>query len=198
MIQILQEPSDPIVLKRHPGVKLYNEGMLALTQHQYAKAIKILQSFAKQFPEDFDTDNAYWMGYAYFELGDFKNAKKSLKVVLRKYEHRPTSQGYKTPDTIYLLGKIALQDNQPAQAKFYYQKVIELFPTSASARKAEGDLGLLNTKNGLPSRLDRNSNSFLIKKDLNNQLDDPPPLILLQTFFYATQYTHCCFSSILS
>lgn len=141
----LQEPSDPIVLKRHPGVKkLYNEGMLALTQHQYAKAIKILQSFAKQFPDDFDTDNAYyWMGYAYFELGNFKNAKKSLKLVLRKYEHRPTSQGYKTPDTIYLLGKIALQDKQPAQAKFYYQKVIELFPTSASARKAEGDLSLL-------------------------------------------------------
>ena len=115
-------------MKRHPGVKrLYNQGMTAIIQQDYSEAIQHFQNFVRQFPDDSDSDNAYyWIGHAYYKLGQYRKADGAFREVLRKYEHRPTTQGYKTPDTIFMLGKLAQEQEEDKRAIYYFEEVIKM------------------------------------------------------------------------
>ena len=139
----LVPPQDPFILIRHPGVKkIYNQGMTAVIQKDHSQAILVFENFTNRFPDNLDSDNAfYWIGRSYFELNEWKKAEESFRKVLTRYEHRPTSQGYKTPDSIYMLGKLQLQQNLEQRAVYYFEEVIKRFPGSAAARNAERDLG---------------------------------------------------------
>jgi len=139
----LVPPEDPFILIRHPGVKkIYNQGMTAVIQKNHSQAILVFKNFTSRFPDNLDSDNAfYWIGRSYFELNEWKKAEESFRKVLTRYEHRPTSQGYKTPDSIYMLGKLQLQQNLEQRAVYYFEEVIKRFPGSAAARNAERDLG---------------------------------------------------------
>ena len=139
----LNPPDDPFILIRHPGVKkIYNQGMTAIIQKNHDQAILVFENFTERFPEDLDSDNAfYWIGRSYLELNQLKKAEEAFRKVLRLYEHRPTSQGYKTPDAIYMLGKLQELQNLDQRAAYYFEEVIKRFPGSAAARNAERDLG---------------------------------------------------------
>ena len=139
----LNPPEDPFILIRHPGVKkIYNQGMTAVIQKDHPQAILVFENFTKRFPDNLDSDNAfYWIGRSYFELNEFKKAEEAFRKVLTRYEHRPTSQGYKTPDSIYMLGKLSVKLNLEQRAVYYFEEVIKRFPGSAAARNAERDLG---------------------------------------------------------
>ena len=128
---------------RHPGVKkIYNQGMTAVIQKNHHQAILVFENFTTRFPDNIDSDNAfYWIGRAYFELNEWEKAEESFRKVLTRYEHLPTSQGYKTSDSIYMLGKLQLQQNLEQRASYYFEEVIKRFPGSAAARNAERDLG---------------------------------------------------------
>jgi len=138
----LNPPDDPFILIRHPGVKkMYNQGMTAVIQKDHSQAILVFENFTKRFPDNLDSDNAfYWIGRSYFELNELEKAEESFRKVLTRYEHRPTSQGYKTPDSIYMLGKLQLRQNLDQRAVYYFEEVIKRFPGSAAARNAERDL----------------------------------------------------------
>jgi tol-pal system protein YbgF len=139
----LNPPEDPFILIRHPGVKkIYNQGMTAVIQKDHPQAILVFENFTKRFPDNLDSDNAfYWIGRSYFELNEFKKAEEAFRKVLTRYEHRPTSQGYKTPDSIYMLGKLSVKLNLEQCTVYYFEEVIKRFPGSAAARNAERDLG---------------------------------------------------------
>ena len=122
--------------------KIYNQGMTAVIQKNHPQAILVFENFTSRFPDNLDSDNAfYWIGRSYFELNEWKKAEESFRKVLTRYEHRPTSQGYKTPDSIYMLGRLQLQQNLEQRAVYYFEEVIKRFPGSAAARNAERDLG---------------------------------------------------------
>jgi len=139
----LNPPEDPFILIRHPGVKkIYNQGMTAIIQKNHNQAILVFENFTERFPEDLDSDNAfYWIGRSHLELNELKKAEEAFRKVLRLYEHRPTSQGYKTPDAIYMLGKLQSLQNLDKRAVYYFEEVVKRFPGSAAARNAERDLG---------------------------------------------------------
>ena len=139
----LNFPEDPFILIRHPGVKkIYNQGMTAIIQKNHDQAIMVFENFTERFPEDLDSDNAfYWIGRSHLELNELKKAEEAFRKVLRLYEHRPTSQGYKTPDAIYMLGKLQALQNLDQRAVYYFEEVVKRFPGSAAARNAERDLG---------------------------------------------------------
>ena len=139
----LNPPDDPFILIRHPGVKkIYNQGMTAIIQKNHDQAILVFENFTERFPEDLDSDNAfYWIGRSHLELNELKKAEEAFRKVLRLYEHRPTSQGYKTPDAIYMLGKLQAMQNLDQRAVYYFEEVVKRFPGSAAARNAERDLG---------------------------------------------------------
>ncbi|SVE32807.1 uncharacterized protein METZ01_LOCUS485661, partial [marine metagenome] len=56
------------------------------------------------------------------------------------YVHRPTSQGYKTPDAIYMLGKISERRSDNVTVGYYYRTVIARYPGSVAAKNATRDL----------------------------------------------------------
>ena len=142
----LSEPENPVILIRHPGVKkIYNQGMNEVIQRQHESAIRIFENYVKRFPEDMDSDNAlYWIGHSYFQLKQNQKAERAFRKILTGYEHRPTSQGYKTPDAIYMLGKISERRRDPVASKYYYQTVIARYPGSVAARNATRDLNRLS------------------------------------------------------
>ena len=118
--------------------------MTRIIQRDFEEAIRIFENFVDRFPDDLDSDNAlYWIGHAYFQLHQPSKAEKVFRRILTQYEHRPTSQGYKTPDAIYMLGRIfGKQDNRTA-ANYYFQEVSRRFPGSAAARNAQREKELL-------------------------------------------------------
>ena len=138
----LTEPENPVILIRHPGVKkIYNQGMNEVIQRQHESAIRIFENYVKRFPEDMDSDNAlYWIGHSYFQLKQNQKAERAFRKILTGYEHRPTSQGYKTPDAIYMLGKISERRRDPVASKYYFRTVIARYPGSVAARNATRDL----------------------------------------------------------
>ncbi len=139
----LDPPDDPFILIRHPGVKrIYNQGMTAIIKKNHEQAIKVFENFTERFPNDLDSDNAfYWIGRSHLELNQLEKAEGAFRKVLTLYEHRPTTQGYKTPDSIYMLGKLNQHKNLNQPASYYYKEVIKRFPGSAAAKNAERDLG---------------------------------------------------------
>ena len=139
----LDPPEDPFILIRHPGVKkIYNQGMTAVIKKNHEQAIQVFENFTERFPNDLDSDNAfYWIGRSHLELNQVEKAEGAFRKVLTLYEHRPTTQGYKTPDSIYMLGKLNQHKNLNQRASYYYKEVIKRFPGSAAARNAERDLG---------------------------------------------------------
>ena len=142
----LSEPENPVILIRHPGVKkIYNQGMNEVIKRQHESAIRIFENYVKRFPEDMDSDNAlYWIGHSYFQLKQNQKAERAFRKILTGYEHRPTSQGYKTPDAIYMLGKISERRRDPVASKYYYRTVIARYPGSVAARNATRDLNRLS------------------------------------------------------
>ena len=142
----LSEPENPVILIRPPGVKkIYNQGMNEVIQRQHESAIRIFENYVKRFPEDMDSDNAlYWIGHSYFQLKQNQKAERAFRKILTGYEHRPTSQGYKTPDAIYMLGKISERRRDPVASKYYYRTVIARYPGSVAARNATRDLNRLS------------------------------------------------------
>ncbi|MFL2750186.1 MAG: tetratricopeptide repeat protein [bacterium] len=142
----LSEPENPVILIRHPGVKkIYNQGMNEVIQRQHESAIRIFENYVIRFPEDMDSDNAlYWIGHSYFQLKQNQKAERAFRKILTGYEHRPTSQGYKTPDAIYMLGKISERRRDPVASKYYYRTVIARYPGSVAARNATRDLNRLS------------------------------------------------------
>ena len=142
----LSEPENPVILIRHPGVKkIYNQGMNEVIQRQHESAILIFENYVKRFPEDMDSDNAlYWIGHSFFQLKQNQKAERAFRKILTGYEHRPTSQGYKTPDAIYMLGKISEGRRDPVASKYYYRTVIARYPGSVAARNATRDLNRLS------------------------------------------------------
>ena len=141
----LEPPETPQLLRRRPGVKkLYNQGMDALIKQNYDEAIRMFENLVIQFPDDLDADNAqHWVGHAHFKLRQLEDAELAFRKVLRNYEHRPTSQGYKTPEAILMLGRVMMLRKQTEQAHYYWEEVTQRYPDSSAAREAKKDLAKL-------------------------------------------------------
>ncbi|MBF0279350.1 MAG: tol-pal system protein YbgF [SAR324 cluster bacterium] len=144
----LVEPENPLKLKKRPQVrKLYDQGLDAMINHKYQEAIQTFQDMLKQFPDDEYSDNAmFWLGHVQFSLNRLDQAEEAFHKVLSQYEHRPTTQGYKTPDAIYMLGKISNSRGDNKKSAYYYTEVIKRFPGSTAASNAEEDLKSLAEK----------------------------------------------------
>ncbi len=144
----LNEPIAPYKLKSRPEVKkLYDQGMGAMINRKYQEAVQIFEDMLQQFPDDEYSDNAqFWLGHIHFTLNRLNQSQEAFQKVLQNYEHRPTSQGYKTPDAIYMLGKIAESNNNLAHAQYYFEQVINRFPNSTAASNAEDNLKVLSNR----------------------------------------------------
>ncbi|MER2497127.1 tol-pal system protein YbgF [Vibrio neptunius] len=104
---------------------------LILKKRDYAGAIAAFQQFQKDFPDSIFAPNAhYWLGQLYFADKQDKEAVKSFAAVVSYKDSN------KRADALVKLGDISQRNNNTAQAKKYYQQVIDDYPDSASAKLA--------------------------------------------------------------
>ncbi len=108
---------------------------LILKKRDYNGAIAAFQQFQKDYPDSSFTPNShYWLGQLYYAKKQDKEAVKSFAAVLTY------ANSNKRPDALVKLGDIAQRNNNAAQAKKYYQQVIDEYPNSSSANLAKEQL----------------------------------------------------------
>jgi tol-pal system protein YbgF len=73
----------------------------------------------------------FWIGYIYFNQGDFENALKNFDLVLAKY---PANT--KTPDAMYWKGKTLMKLEKRTPAATEFREVIRRYPGSEAAANA--------------------------------------------------------------
>lgn len=138
----IQDPISPIKLEIVPGAKkLYRKAFKKFSGKRYLASVKDFSQFLERFPNDQDADNSqFWMGQAQFIVGNYLEAEHSFRKILKVYQHGNTRRGYKTPDSILMLGRIYLIREKPNRAKYYFRKVITMFPNSRSSVKAKNEI----------------------------------------------------------
>jgi len=108
---------------------------LILKKRDYTGAIAAFQQFQKDYPDSSFTPNShYWLGQLYFAKKQDKDAVKSFAAVITYKDSN------KRADALVKLGEIAERNNNSAQAKKYFQQVVDEYPNSASAKLAQARL----------------------------------------------------------
>lgn len=108
---------------------------LILKERDYNGAIAAFQKFQTDFPDStFAPNSHYWLGQLYFAKKQDKEAVKSFAAVVSYKDSN------KRADALVKLGDIASRNNNAAQAKKYYQQVVNEYPDSASAKLAKEHL----------------------------------------------------------
>jgi len=142
----LTPPKTPIILSIQPGAKRhYNGAFKIYSQKIYPNAIGAFEQFLTRFPNDQDADNSqFWIGQCYYRSGNYIQAERAFRKVLRNYQHGETQRGFKSPDAILMLGRLYGKNNKPIKARKYYEYVTKFFPNSQSANKARIELQSMN------------------------------------------------------
>ena len=142
----LTPPASPIALEVISGAKSsYKDAFRVFAQKNYIKSVKMFEDFLIKYPNDQDVDNAqFWIGQAYFNQKNYFLSESAFRKVLRNYPHGETRNGYKSADSILMLGRIYTSRSRPIRARYYFKKVVELFPQSRSASKAKKELEAMN------------------------------------------------------
>ncbi|HDM8132319.1 TPA: tol-pal system protein YbgF [Vibrio harveyi] len=108
---------------------------LILKKRDYTGAIAAFQQFQKDYPDStYSANSHYWLGQLYFAKKQDKEAVKSFAAVVSYKDSN------KRADALVKLGDIAERNNNAAQAKKYYQQVVDEYPGSASAKVASSKL----------------------------------------------------------
>ncbi|MFM2585560.1 tol-pal system protein YbgF [Vibrio campbellii] len=108
---------------------------LILKKRDYAGAIAAFQQFQKDYPDStYSANSHYWLGQLYFAKKQDKEAVKSFAAVVSYKDSN------KRADALVKLGDIAERNKNDAQAKKYYQQVVDEYPGSASAKIASSKL----------------------------------------------------------
>ncbi|EOD9420181.1 tol-pal system protein YbgF [Vibrio campbellii] len=108
---------------------------LILKKRDYTGAIAAFQQFQKDYPDStYSANSHYWLGQLYFAKKQDKEAVKSFVAVVSYKDSN------KRADALVKLGDIAERNKNDAQAKKYYQQVVDEYPGSASAKVAGSKL----------------------------------------------------------
>ncbi len=108
---------------------------LILKKRDYAGAIAAFQQFQKDYPDStYSANSHYWLGQLYYAKKQDKEATQSFAAVVAFKDSN------KRADALVKLGEIAERNNNAAQAKKFYQQVVDEYPDSASAKIAASKL----------------------------------------------------------
>ena len=143
----LTPPLSPIRLTVMPGAKRhYQNAFKSFTKKSYLSAAQEFEQFIRRFPNDQDADNSqFWIGQCLYRTGNFLEAERAFRKVLKNYAHGDTVRGYKTPDAVLMLGRIYLKRDKPIKARSYFEHILANFPDSQSAGKARREIQAMNS-----------------------------------------------------
>lgn len=138
---LFNSPIKKIKLKNIVSAKSnYKKAYKLYSKKNYPEAILAFNSYLKIYPQDNAADNAvFWTGLAYWQQNKIKKAKQYFALVIKNYDFISTENGGKTPDALLMLARLE-QKQRPDYSKEYYQKIIELFPQTTAAKRANSSL----------------------------------------------------------
>jgi len=109
----------------------YEQALRLFYARDYSNAIQVWDILHTQYPNYKLTSNCqYWIGEAYFGLGQYENAVKAFQNVFN-YDF-----SYKKDDATLMLGRSYLKLGDVARARSYFQGVIDDYPQSEYVEKA--------------------------------------------------------------
>ena len=115
---------------------VYDKALAAFNAGEFAKSIKLFQSFIKSSPKDSKVPNAlYWIGVNQISLKDFKGARATNQEI---YKNHPDSP--KAPDALLNLASAWTGLGESATARATLKLLIAKYPESAAAEKARARL----------------------------------------------------------
>ena len=120
---------------------LYQAGLDALKQGDYAKAQGHFDAFLKQYPKDPLTPNVYyWMGESYYAQANYR---KSGELFLKSFQEYPNSG--KAPDSLLKLALSLQSAKQTVQACQSFGEVLKRYPNASPSvinRAKQGQMAL--------------------------------------------------------
>lgn len=117
----------------------YEEAYNLYKKRDFKGAISAFSSFIANYPSTSYTDNAfYWRGECYYAMGEFRKAIDEFDIVEKKFP-----KGNKVPDAMLKKGYSYIKIKNIPKAKSFFKKVIKLYPSSRSAKKAAEKIDLL-------------------------------------------------------
>lgn len=111
-----------------------------VNSEDWGKALTGFQGFLQRYPKSPLADNAqYWVGEAYYGLGDFKKSIAEYQVLIQKYPKSP-----KAKNALLKQGFSFFNLKMYNEAKPFLEKVVSDYPNSSEAAKATSKLKEIN------------------------------------------------------
>lgn len=115
------------------ATEIYLQAFSSYAAGRYSEAIDGFRLFLDQHPNNSFTGNAqFWLGECYYKQRMLTRAASEFEKVVSI-----DSAGAKAPDALLRIASIYRELNQPRLAEQALQKLLENYPESAAARKAD-------------------------------------------------------------
>jgi len=125
-------PADRGAGRQDPGEQLYGAALEAFRAGEHGQAVLDFLSFLRQYPDHPLASRAqYWIGEAYFEQGDVRQALAEYRKVIHNFGASTAN-----PDALLKTGLCYARLNEPVRAREIWQQVLRQYPRSAAAEKA--------------------------------------------------------------
>jgi tol-pal system protein YbgF len=109
----------------------YENALRQYYARDYRQAIEYWEQLKSKYPNHRLASNCqYWIGEAYFGMGNYQRAAEAFQNVF----NYPVS--YKKDDATLMLGRCYIKLNDPARARSYFQGVVDDYPDSEYVEKA--------------------------------------------------------------
>ena len=133
----VSKPAEP----RGEAQRDYEDAWKRLRERDYRGAIEQFKKFVEQHADSNLADNAqYWIGESYYALQDFDEAILEFDLVRKKYP-----DGDKVPAAWLKIGYAFAELGNRTDARLILQEVINRYPRSREAEKAQEKIRALDT-----------------------------------------------------
>ncbi|QJR14473.1 tol-pal system protein YbgF [Usitatibacter palustris] len=118
-------------------IKAYDAASGLFRRNDFASAIDAFRAFVKDYPQSALVPNAeYWIGIAYANLKDYKNALATQEKLIARHPQSP-----KAPDALLAIASLQSEQGDNGSARNTLEDIIARFPGSEAAGKARTRLG---------------------------------------------------------
>ncbi len=132
----------PVAIESTDAEALYHRHQAALAAGRHAEAIAGFRDFVARYPTHDFADNArYWLGEAFYDQKDYRQAMSEFRKVVKDYP-----RGNKVPDALLKVGYCYAALGETAKARDVLGQVVAIYPTSGPARLAAHKLDELSAK----------------------------------------------------
>jgi len=120
--------------------KLYDDAYLLFKQKRFSRARADFAELLKRFPNsEFSADAVFWIAESYFLERKDEEAILEYEKVIKKYPNNK-----RIPEAMLKQGMAFARIGDVQSARIIFQRIIQMFPGSASARNAQKELEKVN------------------------------------------------------